>query len=1107
MKIKKRYLALTSLIFLLPFLAVVFLLAGHIGTDIDFTRKERRGLVLHRTLLDLQRAAMLEAGGDASLHDKIAAVDNLFVSQDYANFPQARQKWMAIKANLHHVSQESQGGKQEEMIFSSLPVLMRDVGTESNLMLDPEIEPYYMADIVINAIPQVTLHVLRVKLLAGEILADESKRLQLMPELFGYYGLQKGFEEHYRYNVSVIEANDPENVSRQVEFEVHALGKLQAFRADVLESLKKRQVSFDASESLASLAQAYGRFADHLDWHLEQREKSLRADMLKAVGGALSAFIITILVFAYAYRNMLRREEVDSARQVQAILRTVVDGIIMIDARGYIQTFNPAAERIFGYAASEVTGKNISMLMPEPHSSAHDEYMRRYVFSRQARVIGIGREVEGKRKDGSVFPLSLAVNAVEIGGKEMFVGSVRDITERRRGEQKVQEYAESLQIKTLELAAAKEQAEQATRMKSEFLANMSHEIRTPMNGIVGMATLLLGGELGEAERKYAQTIVGSADALLQIINDILDFSKIEAGKLRIDSLPFNLRDVIEETIALLAPQAERKKLELVCDIDAQVTTHLIGDAGRIQQVVTNLVGNALKFTDKGEVVIRVRQTHTVSDRVTVRLEVSDTGIGVPEDVQSRLFQPFTQADGSITRRFGGTGLGLAICRQLVELMGGRIEVTSHEGPGSTFWFELHLPQSPFSPPAPATEWPENLHALIVDDNPASREVLSRQLLRFGMSTDSVGNAEDAFALLSGSAAAGRPYDLAFIDRYMPGLDGLGLARAIREDATLVTTPLILLGAPVPQAWKEALDAGFQTALIKPVREVPMIRSVLQALGRHTSTGTTDPRSPNPVGRLRLLVADDNEVNQLVARKMLEQVGHQVEIAGNGRIALEALAHQTFDAVLMDCHMPELDGYETTKRIRSGEVPGINHRIPIIALTASAMPEDRHQCIAAGMDDYAAKPINRDALERVFLRLGLIADAVTLANTPAPIAATRDPIWNETQRAQLRAIPRSTPGEGSLWEEAIGEYAAKMPDQLIALNTFSREARYEELIHLAHRLAGGASSVGANTLNHKLKTLETITKGKSWDSIPEALRHVEEAWRAVEKDLAATSSPS
>jgi signal transduction histidine kinase/DNA-binding response OmpR family regulator len=545
-------------------------------------------------------------------------------------------------------------------------------------------------------------------------------------------------------------------------------------------------------------------------------------------------------------------------------------------------------------------------------------------------------------------------------------------------EARVAERTAALSAANIELAQARDAAQEATRVKSEFLANMSHEIRTPMNGIIGMGQLLADTPLSVEQRHYAQTIGTSAEALLAIINDILDFSKIEAQKLDIEALDFDLRTMIDDFADLFSWRAAERGLEFHCVVAPDVPTHLIGDPGRLRQVLTNFVGNAIKFTERGEVTVRISAAESsADDSLTLRFEVSDTGIGIPADKQGKLFAAFTQVDGSTSRKYGGTGLGLAISKQLAELMGGTVGLSSTPGQGSTFWFSACLdrshapPQEAPAPLAPAAR--ACLRVLAVDDTETAREILSIQLTRLGFRHQLATCGAEALTALRAAHAAGQPFDIAIIDKLMPEMDGETLGQAIHADTDLASTRLILITAsPLPGDARRAEAEGFSAFLTKPVREQQLLDTLAAVLAPKpadntapilTSSNTPHQIVPPSARSARILVTEDNRVNQIVAQGLLKTLGFtQVDIASNGQEALDALAAQHYHLVLMDCQMPVMDGFEATTALRAR-----GDRVPVIAMTANAMQGDREACLAVGMDDYLAKPMTRDQLEAMLKR--------------------------------------------------------------------------------------------------------------------------------------------
>jgi len=534
----------------------------------------------------------------------------------------------------------------------------------------------------------------------------------------------------------------------------------------------------------------------------------------------------------------------------------------------------------------------------------------------------------------------------------------------------------------IELAHARDQAFASARAKSEFLANMSHEIRTPLNGIIGLTELLLGAKLPLAESEQVTTIRRCGDHLLAVINDILDFSKIEAGKMPIEHVEFDLRAVAEEVAEVLAPQAQDKGFELVCDVPPTFASGVVGDPSRLRQVVSNLTTNAIKFTERGEVVIEVRTLHETSASSLVRIAVRDTGIGIAAEHQQSVFDSFTQADGSTTRKHGGTGLGLTICRQLAHLMDGRIGVSSEPGKGSTFWVEIPFGKAQSDPPARSATMQRlvGLRVLVIDDNATNRLIVRETLNAWGCRTDEAASGESGLAALQ-AAADGDPFRLVVLDLQMPGMDGRETAQRIQADPRLAAVPLILLSSV--GALTATREMGFAVALAKPARQATLLRAVLASLGEAPDeTGARSAAKPDRlVGRLRVLLADDNKINRMVALAMLDKFGCATDAVEDGRAAVEAVANNEYDLVLMDVQMPDMDGFEATTEIRRTIAHGRD--LPIIAMTAYAMEGDEARCLAAGMDGYIAKPVTLAALGRTLARWTVREDDAPL-DQPRPL---------------------------------------------------------------------------------------------------------------------------
>ena len=830
----------------------------------------------------------------------------------------------------------------------------------------------------------------------------------------------------------------------------------------------------------------------------------------------------------------IERAEVEAAlreneARTRLIIDTALDAVITMDSAGLITEWNAQAEQMFGWSHHEVVGRDLAeTIIPSVHRNAHRQSLERFRSTEKASVLNTLTEITGLRRDGREFPIELAIAPLRVEESVIFSAFIRDITARKEAEKSLTAYAQQLEQINHQLDAALTEAKAATEAKSSFLATMSHEIRTPMNGVIGMTGLLLDTDLSAEQREYAETVRNCGDHLLTIINDILDFSKIEAGKLNLEIIEFDLRTAIEESLDLLAERASFKGLNLACLFHADVPRELLGDPGRLRQIVMNLAGNAIKFTERGEVVIQVTVDAQTELEATIRIEIMDTGIGVSEEAQERLFESFSQADGSTTRKYGGTGLGLAICKRLVAMMGGTIGVTSQPGQGSCFWFTASLRKhagaaSCAAPPAAVLA---GLRALIVDDKAINRKILELLTKKWGMHptlVDSGPAALDHVGLHPGRP----PFDVAILDADMGAMGGLELARLMKERADWAGIHLVLLTSFGRRGDATAArEAGLAAYLTKPIRERQLHDCLVAVMTQQPGAfGALPSDTPSPLitrhtiaetkakASLRILLAEDNIINQKVAVCLLERLGYRLDVVANGFEAVEALSRIPYDVVFMDCQMPEMDGFQATRVIREreallakreehgeirttgGERRG-TPRVPIIAMTANAMQGDREWCLAAGMDDYVAKPITVEALAEVLGRWvpPVASPAPQTGMGPIDEEAAIDPlIFNGIRELSGDEAP-------DFLMTIVGHFLKDVPESVEQMRQALARADLSELAHLAHRLKGSASNVGALGMARMCEQIRATADARAVGRVCELLDTLEQEFKRVGTQL-------
>jgi PAS domain S-box-containing protein len=792
-------------------------------------------------------------------------------------------------------------------------------------------------------------------------------------------------------------------------------------------------------------------------------------------------------ILSRAFNQMIAqlRGTVVSKEYVESVLEAIPDGVIVTSIDGRIRGCNPALSQLLGTSEDEIVQMSLAELFGEgsiptaPPAREQDRPVESV-------------ETEVRHRVGHPVPVLVSIGrlrgvmqAADGGGEhatEALVLTLRDISDRKRAEHVLEE--------------ARDAAEAANRTKSEFLANMSHEIRTPMNGVLGAAGLLLETTLGEEQRQWVETIRRCGDALLAVVNDILDFSKIEAGRLIFEKVDLDLFETVEALADLFAEQVRNKDVELVISVDPALPPIVRGDPGRLRQVLINLINNAIKFTERGQVGVRVHRRGETDDALIVRFAVSDTGIGIAPSLMPHLFEPFTQADGSMTRKYGGTGLGLAISRQLVELMGGEIHVESAEGKGSTFWFTARFEKRGDAQVAPVTlaHSLAGVCMLVVHHDAASRDALRFHAETWGMHVAIVAGADEALARARARATSGVPFAVGILDLHPPDLDGVALARALTTDPATSGIEIILLSSSPHKLDLEELEAaGVRRCLGKPVKYSRLREAVVSVCTREPKganagwrarpgAGRPEP-TPDPAlrdgRRQRVLVVEDNAVNQKVTVRMLARRGYTADAVGNGLEALTALERGDYDAVLMDCQMPEMDGYDATAEIRRREA-GRTTRIPIIAMTAHAMQGDREKCLAAGMDGYITKPVTLDALDAAlaqFLRPrpdGGVRITDTLEPRLFESEAGDGPRWS---MEMLRMVYETDP---ALFEDIVATYLAQTATCLDQLEAAVAARDVAAVRELAHGCKGASANCGMHPIAATMERIEERSRRGTLD---------------------------